>query len=185
MQLAATLHTGQPAALSQAISGLGGIGKTQIAIEYAYQYAQDTQVVLWVQADSRENLTSSYVALAGVLNLPEKEAAESAQVVAAVKRWLEQETGYLLILDNADDLALARDFLPVKLGGQVLLTTRAQVTGRFAHKLEVQTLPLEQGMLLLLRRAGLLGVDTLLEQAQEAEREWWRNGCVRNWEGCL
>ena len=77
-QLAATLHAGQPIALSQpqAISGLGGIGKTQIAIEYAYQHEQDYQAVLWAQADTRENLTTSFLALASLLNLPEREASE-------------------------------------------------------------------------------------------------------------
>ncbi len=177
-QLTAALRTGQPIALSQpakdihlqAISGLGGIGKTHVALEYAYRYRSDYQAVLWVQADTYENLTSSLLALAALLDLPEKEAQESAQVVAAVQRWLQMTSGYLLILDNADDLTLARDFLPTKTSGHVLLTTRAQAAGRFAHRLEVDELPTEQGMLLLLRRAGLLIADAPLEQAKESDR---------------
>src|SRR6266581_252357 len=52
-------HASQPIALSQqpqAISGLGGIGKTQIAVAYAYQFGWEYQAVLWVQAESRETL---------------------------------------------------------------------------------------------------------------------------------
>ena len=171
-QLAATLHAGQPTALSQpqAISGLGGIGKTQIAIEYAYQHEQDYHAVLWAQADTRENLTSSFLALATVLNLPERDASESAQVVAAVKHWLQMTPGYVLILDNADDLALAREFLPVKQRGQVMLTTRAQGTGRFARRLEVGEFPTKQGVLFLLRRSGLIAPDAPIEQAKEADQ---------------
>src|SRR5207244_1225238 len=45
----------------QAISGLGGIGKTQTAIEYAYRYRSDYEAVLWVMADSRETLISDLV----------------------------------------------------------------------------------------------------------------------------
>jgi hypothetical protein len=62
-QLATTLRAGQLAALSQpqAISGLGGIGKTQLALEYAYRFRQDYQAVLWAQADTREAFTSSYL----------------------------------------------------------------------------------------------------------------------------
>jgi hypothetical protein len=177
-QLTVALRTGQPTALSQpakdihlqAISGLGGIGKTHVALEYAYRYRSDYQAVLWVQADTHERLTSSFVTLATLLDLPEKEVSESAQVVAAVQRWLQMASGYLLILDNADDLTLARDFLPMKTSGHVLLTTRAQVTGSFARRLEVETLLPEQGVLFLLRRAGLLAADAPLEQAKESDR---------------
>src|SRR6266568_1087976 len=57
------LQTGQATALSQpqAITGLGGIGKTQLAVEYAYRFHQDYQVVLWVRAESLEALTSSFI----------------------------------------------------------------------------------------------------------------------------
>lgn len=74
-QLATTLHTGQPTALSQphAITGLGGIGKTQLALEYAYRHRRDYRAVLWALADTRENLLSSYLALARLLDRPEKE----------------------------------------------------------------------------------------------------------------
>src|SRR5450755_635431 len=170
-QLASTLHAGQPTALSQpqAISGLGGIGKTQLALEYAYRYRGDYQAVLWAQADTRENLNSSYLAIAALLNLPEKDEQESARVITAVKVWLQTHKGWLLILDNADDLALAHEFLPPSVGGYVLLTTRAQATGRFAHRLEVDTLSIELGALFLLHRGGLLPVDATLEQAKSDE----------------
>src|SRR6266516_6409587 len=171
-QLVTTLHAGQPTALSQpqAISGLGGIGKTQLALEYAYRYRADYQAVLWAQADTRDKLTSSYLTIAGLLNLPEKNEQESARVITAVKNWLQRNTGWLLILDNADNLALARYFKPPSSGGHVLLTTRAQATGRFAHRLQVDILPPEQGTLFLLHRADLLPVDATLEQASEHDR---------------
>jgi tetratricopeptide (TPR) repeat protein len=178
-QLATTLQASQPTALSQpqAISGLGGIGKTQLALEYTYRYRQDYQAVLWAQADTRENLTSSYLAIAALLNLPEKSEQESARVIAAMKNWLQRNTNWLLILDNADDLALARDFLPPSPGGQVLLTTRAQATGRFARRLEVDILSTELAALFLLRRAGLLPVEATLEQASEHDRSVARAIC--------
>ncbi len=56
----------------QAITGLGGIGKTQIALEYAYRYGSRYAAVLWVRADSSVGLVSSFVELAHVLNLPER-----------------------------------------------------------------------------------------------------------------
>ncbi len=162
-----TLKTGQPTALSQpqAISGLGGIGKTQIAVEYAYRSYQDYQVVLWTRADTGESLVSGYVAIARLLNLPEKDEQDQMITVQAVVRWLTTHTEWLLILDNADDLAVAREFLPSVFGGHLVLTTRARATGRLASRIEVEIMDVEVGALFLLRRSRLLAPDAPLEQA--------------------
>lgn len=82
------LRAGKTSVLSQpsAISGLGGIGKTQAGVEYAYRYRDDYPFVLWVQANSSKALLSDFVALAGLLNLPEKDAREQQIVVQALKR---------------------------------------------------------------------------------------------------
>src|SRR5262249_17386892 len=145
------LQAGQAMAhvLPQAISGLGGIGKTQLALEYAYRYRSDYQVVLWARAESREALASSYIALASLLRLPECKAREQDIIVQAVKTWLQVSHGWLLILDNADELALLPDFLPASMGGHLLLTTRAAAAGRLANLLSVETLPPELGALFL------------------------------------
>ena len=172
-QLRSHLQAGQATALSQpqVISGLGGIGKTQLALEYAYRYHQGYQAVLWARAESTEALVSSYIAISTLLRLPEREAKEQDIAVQAVKTWLQAHRGWLLILDNADELALLQGFLPPALGGHLLLTTRAAATGRLAHRLEIETLLPQQGALFLLRRAGLLAPDAALSQASAQERE--------------
>lgn len=172
-QLRHYLQAGQAAALSQpqAISGLGGIGKTQLALEYAYQYHQDYQIVLWAHAGSTETLVSSYVAIASLLQLPERETKERDIIVQAVRAWLQFHRGWLLILDNADELALIPDFLPPSLGGHLLLTTRAVATGRLAHRLAIESFLPEQGASFLLRRSALLGPDADLSHASSSEQE--------------
>ena len=172
-RLRTQLQAGQATALSQpqAITGLGGIGKTQIAVEYAYRFHQDYQVVLWARAESTEALTSSYVTIATLLNLPEQEAQEQEITIQAVKTWLQTHSGWLLMLDNADDLSLVPAFLPPALGGHLLLTTRAFAVGHLASRLEVDTLAPEQGALFLLRRASLIAPDATLEQVSPQQRD--------------
>jgi tetratricopeptide (TPR) repeat protein/DNA-directed RNA polymerase specialized sigma24 family protein len=155
----------------QAVCGLGGIGKTQIVVEYAYRYHQDYQAILWTSAERAESLVSSFVALAGLLHLPEQEAKGHETIVQSVKRWLETHHGWLLVLDNADDQAMLSTFLPPSLNGHVLLTTRATMTSQLARRLEIETLVPEQGALFLLRRAGLLPQDALLERVSQEERK--------------
>jgi tetratricopeptide (TPR) repeat protein len=154
----------------QAISGLGGIGKTQTAVEYAYRFRDDYQAVLWVSAASREALIADFVALATLLQLPEREIADQSVVVAAVLRWLESHGDWLLILDNADDLQMTSAFMPVGGTGHLLLTTRAQSTGTLASSLAVEKMESAEGALLLLRRAKLLAPGVPLEQAKASDR---------------
>jgi hypothetical protein len=92
-----TLIMTKKAALTQAISGLGGVGKTQIAVEYAYLYRDEYRAVLWVRADSRESLTLDFIALAHLLHLPEKNAQDQITIVGAVKNWLSTHNKWLLI----------------------------------------------------------------------------------------
>jgi len=170
--LRSTLTSNQRAAITQpqAISGLGGIGKTQTAIEYAYRYQDDYLAVLWVRSSTREELLIDFIAIANLLHLPEKDAQDQSITINAVKGWLETHTRWLLILDNADELDLLRAFMPGGNTGHILLTTRAQSMSGLAHKVTIARMGREEGVLLLLRRAGLIVPDATVEEAAETDR---------------
>ena len=157
-------------AQSLALTGLGGIGKTQTALEYAFRYREEYTATFWVRAATRETLIMDYVALAHLLDLPAHDASDQMLVVAAVKRWLEGHEGWLLILDNADELHILTDFLPTGGAGHILLTTRAQATGRIASVLPVEKMEKGESMLLLLHRAKLLAADEPLDNTSRQTR---------------
>jgi hypothetical protein len=92
-------------------------------------------------------------------------------VAQAVKSWLERQSGWLLILDNADDLALVVDLLPTTGSGHVLLTTRAQTVEIATRAFEIEQLRPEEGALCLLRRARMLTPTDSLEEADPGARE--------------
>jgi hypothetical protein len=166
------LTQGNTAALTQAqaISGMGGIGKTQTAVEYAYRYREEYQAVFWVGAETRLSLLADFGQIAALLHLAEREAQDQEVLVTAVKHWLLTHPHWLLILDNADDVQMASHFLPPGGQGHVLLTTRAQAVGTIARSLQVEEMDTQEGTLLLLRRAGVLAMEALVESAAASER---------------
>lgn len=153
-----------------ALYGLGGIGKTQIASEFIYRYGDEYTHIFWISAASRESLVADFLLLAELLCLPEKKERDQQQSVDAVKRWLVANVGWLLVMDNADDLPLAQAFLPADHNGYILFTTRSQATGTVATGVEVEKLNSYEGTLLLLRRAKLLEGDAPLDQVPTVDR---------------
>ena len=147
----------------QVISGLGGIGKTQLVIEYAYRYHEEYRFILWVNADSRETIITSFLELARYLHLPNLRNPEDT--VAAVKDWCANHDRWLLIFDNADDPMLMEETLPSGGQGHLLLTTRNQTLDILGNPIEVEQLDRSEGILLLLRRARVLGPKAPLEHA--------------------
>ena len=140
-----------------AIKGLGGIGKTQIAVEYTYRSRERKRYthIIWINAASEEALLASFAELAELLPaFSAKGETDQRKLVSAVKRWLEQcQERWLLIFDNADDVALVGGYLPLSGRGSILLTTRAHAVGSLATSIEVETMGFVEGTQLLLRRA--------------------------------
>jgi tetratricopeptide (TPR) repeat protein len=163
------LHTEQVVALTQsyALFGLGGIGKTQIALEYAYRHALEYSAVFWIEAETVEYIVSSMLRIAELLQLPERQESDQQRIVTAVQSWLSTHSRWLLIWDNLEDLELLHRFLPSARQGAILITTRCQTLGTLALGLELSPMGREEGMLFLLRRAKVLEPEAASEQIQQ------------------
>ena len=117
------------AALTQAIYGLGGVGKTQAAVEYAYRHFYDKPdytTVFWVRAETTEEIQQGFVQIARSLKLLSEENNTPERAVPVVKAWLENphNRGWLLVYDNADTPDLLRPFKCLRPQGTTLLTSR-------------------------------------------------------------
>ncbi len=155
----------------QVICGVGGIGKTQIALEYAYRFRDDYATVLWLRAETPETLFAGLRALMDAFDLPEKQDRLHPQILSAIKNWLKEHSNWLLILDNVEEFALVRELLPYPCMGHVLLTTRRQEASASWHCLNLQPWSPEEGVLFLLHRAGLLPQQAPLESAADELRK--------------
>ncbi len=116
--------------VGRALHGLGGVGKTRLAIEYAWRREADYSALLFVRADNPATLNANLATLAGaeVLNLPEKEAREDAARIEAALGWLEAHPTWLMILDNVDDreaVAAVSKLMARLKGGHLIVTARA------------------------------------------------------------
>lgn len=147
----------------QAVKGLGGIGKTQIAVEYAYRARSQERYThtFWINAASEEAILTSFQTLAEQLpSFAERDEQDQHKLIAAVLRWMEQcPQSWLLIFDNADDLSLAQPYLPEQGQGRLLLTTRATAVGWLANSLEVEQMGLSEGTQFLLHRTQRLAAS--------------------------
>lgn len=174
-QLYSALHGthSAKAAFPQALSGLGGIGKSQTAIEYAYLHQSEYRAVLWARAETYETLLADFATIAQVLALPEQPTQQAPNWQRdAVLRWLETQTDWLLLLDNVENLALVRAFLPTQgkgHNGHIVLTTRLQALGTLAQRIDLEKMEPEEGALFLLRRVRLIEQEAMLEDAVGAD----------------
>jgi hypothetical protein len=157
------------------LHGLGGIGKTQLAIEYIRKYQERHTAIFWLNANDEDSLRLSFRDIAqqilmrhpstGVLGNVDLEG-DVGEVVQAVKAWLNlrDNTGWLMVYDNYDNPRTAnhsdrstvdvRRYLPESDQGSVIITTRsANVTQ--GRRLHVQKLTgLEDGLKILSNMSG-------------------------------
>jgi tetratricopeptide (TPR) repeat protein len=148
-----------------AVTGLGGMGKTQTAAQYAHQHRKDYPWVLWVRAESKETLFADLAQLAGRLELPEREAREQSVIVDAMQRWLDEQPRWLLVLDNVEDYGAVRELARKASGNghHVIITTQQQALGQIGRQ---RLAPMERdlGAELLLKRAGRPAAEDATEQ---------------------
>jgi cellulose biosynthesis protein BcsQ/tetratricopeptide (TPR) repeat protein len=154
------LAGGAIAVVQQTLYGLGGVGKTQLALEYAHRFAADYDLVWWISAEDASLVRSALAELAESLKLPTGDSVQERveAVLEALRRGLPSGR-WLIILDNADDSADLRDLLPQG-PGHVLITSHNQSWARQVAGVEVDVFSRAESVAYLCRRvSGLSETD--------------------------
>jgi len=120
------------------ISGLGGVGKTQLAIYHLYHPEHSYALRIWFQAETDTILHKEYLEFAQAYKLPLEEKAPKREVIKAVKHYLAKQPSWLAVYDNAGSYSEIKDFLLDELdNGHRIITTRRTEWHDIGHKLEI------------------------------------------------
>ncbi|HVI37975.1 MAG TPA: BTAD domain-containing putative transcriptional regulator, partial [Gaiellales bacterium] len=163
-ELRRRLGAGQDTLVVQALYGLGGVGKTQLAIEYAHRSTADYDLVWWIDAEQPVLIPEQLARLAARLELP-----SGPTVADTVDRLLAELRGrdrWLLVFDNAERPADIADYRPGG-AGHVLITSRSPGWGALGGRLEVDVLTRAETVALLRGRIPALDEEVADQLAAE------------------
>jgi tetratricopeptide (TPR) repeat protein len=151
------LSVGTTAVLPEALHGMGGVGKSQIAIEYVHRHTNDYDLIWWIPAERTGQIQQAYVELASQLDLRiSQEVNIAVPAVREALRLGRPFQNWLLVFDNAELVDEVRGFFPTNGPGKILVTSRNHAWTSVASSLEVDVFKREESKALLnLRGPGL------------------------------
>ncbi|KAJ3534578.1 hypothetical protein NM208_g7479 [Fusarium decemcellulare] len=160
-----------PGQTSCAIHGIGGVGKTQVALEYNYRYRENYAYIFWVRASSSVELTTSFASFARSL-MPGQAVQDQVANVHLVKDWMIQNDRWLLIFDNADDADVDLSlFWPPSSHGSIIITTqRRSLSYWTATEIHLDTFDEDRGAQLILDFVSPSPQNQTPEMIQTAKR---------------
>ncbi|MEU5697935.1 FxSxx-COOH system tetratricopeptide repeat protein [Streptomyces aurantiacus] len=149
------------AVLPHALHGMGGVGKSQLALEYIYRHQQDYNVICWIPAERESLILTALAILAAQLRIVpvSQEGGGPPPANTAVPAVIEAlRTGapydnWLLVFDNAENVEAVRSYFPANGPGKIIVTSRNREWERVATPLPVNVFVREESVELLQKRS--------------------------------
>jgi hypothetical protein len=150
---------GRAAVLAQALYGLGGVGKTQVALEYAHRFKSDYDLIWWIPAEQSHAISLALADLAGQLGLQASDNAAETAAFALEQLRLGVGGRWLLIYDNAEEPADLAPYLPDG-PGHVIITSRNHAWTHHARPVELDVFTRRESVTHLMQHVPDLGEDS-------------------------
>jgi tetratricopeptide (TPR) repeat protein len=144
----------------QVIYGLAGVGKTQLAVEYAHGQSAHYDCIWTVRASDRADAAADYLALIAALGLVPPEGADKGQSIEFARHQLSRRDGWILIIDDASTLQDISGLIPPGSTGHVLITSRSPNWGAVGLPREVLPLSEQDGAAFLMHRTHQAAPDS-------------------------
>ncbi|MFP3988653.1 FxSxx-COOH system tetratricopeptide repeat protein [Streptomyces sp. E11-3] len=157
------LRTGAAAVLPEALHGMGGVGKSQIAIEYVYRHSREYRLIWWIPSEQESQIVQSLIELGEQMGLQVGPGMSAVPAVLDALRRGHPYEDWLLVFDNAEDPETVRKYFPNNGPGSLVVTSRNSQWATNFRSLEVDVFTREESVALLRRRS-----DSLPDEAVNA-----------------
>ncbi|MCL2592533.1 MAG: toll/interleukin-1 receptor domain-containing protein, partial [Defluviitaleaceae bacterium] len=147
-------ESGKAISLTQAIVGMGGLGKTQTALEYAYRYSDKYKWIWWVHAETELSVIASYKQFAVDMGLMNEEQHDDELIIKTVLNWMDSNDKYLFIYDNADIVSSDTSWWPRNNRANILITTRNK-QNHIGEKIDIDVFTENEAVKFLQTRAKI------------------------------
>jgi hypothetical protein len=158
------LKSGKRRATPQALVGLGGIGKTQLALKYSYDHESDYDVLWWIRAEDPASRQDDVRALGDAIGI--KTGAASAKLEEAIVNWLDRHDDWLLVFDDAEHPDVIRSLLPRSGSGRIIITSGYPAWGAVAQTLSIDLWTPQEAAAYLSHRTGIARGPATAETAR-------------------
>jgi hypothetical protein len=164
--LAATLRAadGMPAV----VTGIGGLGKSTVIAEFARRQATEFENIFWMRADKKADLDLDCLVMAEFLDLP---ATGQENAPREFRKWLEENSSWLLVLDNAVTPESIESYLPEPIRGQIVMTSRSVgIWSEIAVETPLTRIAMDDAIDLILEQTGSTDRDDAADLAALQQR---------------
>lgn len=110
--------------MCQVLTGTGGVGKSQIALEYVYINGFEYDVVWWIEAEDPNVIIDGYRDFAYKMGFIEENVEDTGIILSSINSWTSKHENWLFVFDNADNEKLIYDYLPTNPKGHIIITSR-------------------------------------------------------------